>query len=112
MTLVGSPAARLASMAASTRPTPSRRVRRRKVSSLVVSRLTFTPPCPAAIRPGSCSASRTPLVVRVTCSMPSMAVSPATSSGSPRRTSGSPPVSLIFFTPSPAKIRTSRRISS
>ena len=56
--------------------------------------------------------SSEPLVVIVRSSMPSIAASVAISWSALRRSSGSPPVSRIFVTPSPANTRASRSISS
>src|SRR2546428_2714184 len=83
----------------------------RKVASSSESRLTVIRLRPAAARAFAFCASREPFVVSVRSRSP-RAASFSTSRSRSRRTSGSPPVSRIFCTPRPTKIRTRRSISS
>ncbi|GBD30302.1 hypothetical protein HRbin32_01405 [bacterium HR32] len=103
-----SSAARIPSRTSCSRPP---RVMRRNCSGSRVSRLTLTRRSPASASGRARSASSTPFVVSATSSMPGMAAMPRTSSTSPGRTVGSPPVSRTFWTPSSAAMRVSRRIS-
>jgi hypothetical protein len=107
-----SPAARAASMPSSTRATgKSTSFIARNVASSSASRLTVARRRPAAASARAFSARIEPFVVRTTSS-PSIRASSATSVSSPRRSSGSPPVSRTFRTPSATKARTARSVSS
>ncbi len=65
---------------------------------------------PASFSARACRASVEPLVVSVSTAPSGASI--ATSLGRSLRTSGSPPVSRIFFTPRPVKTRATRTISS
>ena len=67
---------------------------------------------PAAFKSPIIRGRSTPLVVMETFSMPSMPVMASTSSTTPLRTNGSPPVRRTERMPSPAATATSRSISS
>src|SRR5512133_1131816 len=89
--LVLRPVDRAASIPASTRDSPSLRVRRSKAPRSAASRLTFTPHRPASRRPRARRARWKPLVVR--CTRPSTSgLMPATMVSRSRRSKGSPPV--------------------
>ena len=81
-----------------------------KVASSMASRLTVTLSRPAAERAGAYLGSRTPLVVIAISA--SLIESMDTKSWRFLRNSGSPPVSLIFFTPKEMKIPAILSISS
>ena len=104
-----SPAARMPARASSSVPVL---VMRRYFSGSRVSRLMFTRSTPAAFSSAAIPGSSTPLVVRVSSSSWGMSRSLRQRDSIPRRTSGSPPVSRIFRTPSAAASRAISSISS
>ena len=110
-TFTGSPAAAAASIPSSTLDTEkSTSFIRRNVSSSSESRLTVTRCSPAAASACAFDASSDAFVVSVSSapSGASIAISRSTS----LRTSGSPPVSRSFSTPSATAARATRSISS
>jgi hypothetical protein len=111
LTFTGRPAAAAASMPSSTRATgKSASFIARKVSSSSASSETVTRRSPASASAAAFCGRSDAFVVSVR-SRPSSA-SIAISRSSSRRTSGSPPVMRIFCTPSAAKTRAVRAISS
>ena len=91
---------------------PVRRVSSRNFAGSIVSRLTLIRLSPASQSAFAIGASRMPLVVSPTSSIPGIAASFSTSVGRPRRTRGSPPVSRILSIPRVVATRTNRSISS
>ena len=84
----------------------------RYCSRSIVSRLILTASSPASRRPGSSFFRSVPFVVSVTDSIAEISLSSRIKCVMPRRTRGSPPVSLICRTPSSAAASATVRISS
>ena len=82
------------------------------LSGTKVSKLTLIESIPAAANSSPCFSNKVPLVVSVTSSIPSISLIPLTNAAIFFRTKGSPPVSLIFFTPRFANILHTLSISS
>ena len=90
----------------------SRRVMRLNFSGTSVSRLILICETPASRSWRAFCCNRTPFVESANVLKPAIPDNEAHSSSTPVRTSGSPPVSLIFRTPRPTNITASRSISS